>query len=136
MAYKGTIRFPATPVRGSFYSLFYRSLMEKICMAATFFNKASDTPALTRRLDDDVLQSAEEAVLTNPNSSAVLQGHTDPQAVNDVKAGSTESPPVYQRALARQVAQQPFTAALIAFGAGALLISIMRSVISRRRDRS
>ena len=102
-------------------------------MSATFFNTPSDAPAPTRRLDDEVLQSAEEAVLANPTSTAVLQGQGDPQTV---KAGSVGSPPKYQQALARQVAQQPFTAALLAFGVGAMAIALMRSVISRRRDRS
>ena len=105
-------------------------------MSATYFNKTSDAPATTRRLEDEVLQSAEEAVLTNPASSAVLLGQDNPHTENTVKAGSGESPPNYQRALARQVAQQPFTAALIAFGTGALLIAIMRSLIRRRRNRS
>ena len=105
-------------------------------MAATFLNKASDAPLATRRLDDDVLQSAEEAVLANPASSALLQGHGDPQALSGSEPRSTGSPPKYQLALARQVAQQPFTSALIAFGAGALAIALMRLVISRRKDRS
>ena len=102
-------------------------------MAATFFNKTSDAPPLTRRLDDDVLQSAEEAVLANPTSTAVLQGPGDPLAV---KAGSAGSPSKYQRELARQVAQQPFKAALLAFAAGATVTALMRSVISRRRHQS
>ena len=102
-------------------------------MSATYFNKTSDAPATTRRLEDEVLQSAEEAVLTNPTSTAMLPGQGDPQAA---KAGNAESPPQYQRALARQIAHQPFTAALLAFGAGAMVIVLMRSIISRRRDRS
>ena len=102
-------------------------------MAATFFNKTSDAPAPARRLDDDVLQSAEEAVLANPTSTAVLPGQGDPKAA---KAGSAGSPPNYQQALARQVAHQPFTASLLAFGVGAIVIVLMRSAISRRRDRS
>lgn len=102
-------------------------------MAANFFNSTSDAPVLTRRLDDDVLQSAEEAVLANPNSTAVLQAQGDPQTV---KAGSAGSPAKYQQALARQLAQQPFTAALLAFGAGAMVLALLRSIISRRRNRS
>ena len=105
-------------------------------MSATFFNKTSDAPAPTRRLDEEVLQSAEEAVLANPTSTAMLPGPGDPQAAKAAKAGNAESPPQYQRALARQIAQQPFTAALLAFGAGAMVIALMRSIISRRRDRS
>lgn len=102
-------------------------------MAATFFSKASDAPVLIRRLDDDVLQSAGEAVLANPTSTAVLPVQGDSQAANAVNTGS---PPKYQQALARQVAQQPFTAALLAFGTGAMVIALLRSVISRRRNQS
>jgi hypothetical protein len=102
-------------------------------MAANFFNSTSDAPVLTRRLDDDVLQSAEEAVLANPTSTAVLQAQGDLQTV---KAGSAGSTPKYQQALARQLAQQPFTATLLAFGAGAMVLALLRSIISRRRNRS
>ena len=102
-------------------------------MTATFVSQVPDTPEPHRRLDDDVLQSAEEAVLANPASTAVLPAQGDPQAT---KASSAGIPPKYQRELARRVAQQPFTAALLAFGAGAMVIALMRSVISRRRGRS
>jgi uncharacterized membrane protein YdcZ (DUF606 family) len=60
----------------------------------------------------------------------VLQGQGDPQVV---KAPSAGSPLNYQRELARQVAKQPFKASLIAFGVGAMVITLMRSAISRRK---
>lgn len=98
-------------------------------MTATLVNQALDAPEPARRLDDDVLQSAEEAVLANPASAAVLPGQGDPQLR---AASSATSLPNVQRTLARRVSQQPFAAALLAFGAGALAAALLRSAISRR----
>lgn len=88
-------------------------------MTATFENETRGAPAAARRLDDAVLQSAEEAVLANPASAAVLPGQGTPQPT-----------------LARRVAQQPFGAALLAFGAGALAAAVLRSVVNRRKHRA
>ncbi len=92
-------------------------------MSATFENETRGTPEPARRLDDDVLQSAQEAVLTNPAAAAVLPGQGEPLAMRD---GQTP-------ALARRVAQQPFAAALLAFAAGAMAAALLRSAVKRRR---
>ena len=100
-------------------------------MMATFDNEAAGTRATGRRLDDNVFQSAEEDVLANPASAAVLPGQADFQAMPASRANGL--PTIQQRTLARRVAQQPFAAALLAFGAGAVAAALLRSVVSRRR---
>lgn len=102
-------------------------------MTAILVSEASHAPELPRRLDDDVLQSAEEAVLANPASAAVLPGQGDAQFM---AASTAASPPLVERTLALRVAQQPFTAALLAFGAGAVAMALLRAAVQRRRGRS
>lgn len=81
--------------------------------------------APSRSLNEDVLQSAEQAVLSNPASDGLL-------------AGSEAAAPAgvlvrYRQALASQVARKPGQAALIAMAAGALTAALLRSAVSRRR---
>ena len=96
---------------------------------ATFDYESAGTRATGRRLDDNVFQSAEEAVLANPASAAVLPGQGDFQAVEAIISG----PPSKQNStFALQVARQPFAAALLAFGTGALAAALLRSAINRR----
>lgn len=102
-------------------------------MTATFVNQALEVPEPPRRLDDDVLQSAEEAVLNNPESTAVLPGQGSPRPI---PASMATSSATVQPTLALRVAQQPFSAALLAFGAGALAVALLRSVVKRRRGRA
>ena len=106
---------------------------EKICMSATFETQAPSVPEPVRRLHDDVLQSAEEAVLANPASAAVLTGPVDPQLTPGSRAGGLST---LQNAVAGTTARQPFAATLVAFGAGAVGAALLRSFISRRRNRS
>ncbi len=99
-------------------------------MSATFDNEARGAPEPARRLDDDVLQSAQEAVLANPDAAAVLPGQGEPLAVPASVHGGAHGP---TPTLAQRVAQQPFAAALLAFGAGAVAAAVLRSVVQRRR---
>jgi hypothetical protein len=98
-------------------------------MTAAFENETRSSPEPARRLDDDVLQSAQEAVLANPDAAAMLPGQVDPLAM---PASNDVLPNGQQRTLARRVSQQPFTAALLAFGAGAVAAAVLRSVVRRR----
>lgn len=98
-------------------------------MTAVFENQTRATPEPARRLDDDVLQSAQEAVLTNPDAAAVLPGQDDPLAL---PANAHGLPNGQQPTLARRVSQQPFAAVLLAFGAGAVAAALLRSVVKRR----
>lgn len=99
-------------------------------MTATFEHETRGAPEPARRLGDDVLQSAQEAVLANPDAATVLPGQGGPLAMPVSHQGLPEG---QQRTLARRVAQQPLTAALLAFGAGALLAAVLRSLVTRRR---
>lgn len=104
-------------------------LRENLWMTATFEKETGGMPEAARRLDDDVLQSAQEAVLANPDAAAMLPGQGDPLAMPASSHGSANG---QQRTLARRVSQQPFTAALLAFGAGAVAAALLRSVVRRR----
>ncbi|MDI1268798.1 MAG: hypothetical protein PSV40_06810 [Polaromonas sp.] len=82
--------------------------------------------APSRPLTEDVLQSAEQAVLSNPASDGILApvGH-------DVAAPGVLTR--YRESLASQVARKPGQSALLALAAGALAAAVLRSVVSRRR---
>lgn len=100
-------------------------------MTAIFENETRGTSEPARMLDDDVLQSAGEAVLANAAPAAVLPGQGDPPAMPASRAhGLLNS---QRSTLARRVAQQPLAASLLAFGAGAIATALLRSVIKRRR---
>lgn len=91
----------------------------------------SDPPfgAPPRPLTDDVLQSAEEAVLANPASVETLQG-ADPAPLSDGVARSAG--PNTDR-LARIVGEKPLQSALAALVAGALLAALVKLALGRRR---
>lgn len=82
--------------------------------------------APSRALNEDVLQSAEQAVLSNPASDGIL-----------APAGQDAAAPGmlvrYREALASQVARKPGQSALLALAAGALAAAALRSLASRRR---
>ena len=92
-----------------------------------------DTPfgAAPRPLTEAVLQSAEEAVVANPDSVETLQRG---ELVSDTD-------PVTQRVSRRErishvVAEKPLQSALAALAAGALLAALVKSTLRRRRDRT
>jgi len=87
-----------------------------------------------RRLNDDVLQSAEDAVLTNPASSAdaLAPGAFDPGAAADDALPRYSRYQQYQEELAAYVARKPAQSALMAFAAGAVAAALFRAVFSRR----
>jgi len=84
-----------------------------------------------RPLTDEVLQSAEEAVLTNPGS---VEGMPEQGGV-DVAPGAQE-PSVprapYTRRLAQHVAEHPVQSALLAVAAGALMAAVVKAALQRR----
>lgn len=82
--------------------------------------------APSRPLNEDVLQSAEQAVLSNPASDGILApvGH-------DAAAPGVLTR--YRESLASQVARKPGQSALLALAGGALAAALLRSVVSRRR---
>ncbi len=82
--------------------------------------------APSRPLNEDVLQSAEQGVLSNPASDGILAPAGQDAAVPGVLAR-------YRESLAGQVARRPGRSALIALAAGALAAAALRSVVSRRR---
>ncbi len=82
-----------------------------------------------RPLVEDVLQSAEEAVLSNPASVETLQGGEPvPAAEGD---GDSRSPLTDR--LARQVADRPLQSALLAMAAGAAVTMLLKSALAGRR---
>ncbi len=89
-----------------------------------------DTPfgAPSRPLQEDVLQSAEEAVLANPASVETLQGGEPLPETADTGA----SRPSYAERLARHTAEKPVQSALIALAGGALLAVVVKAALSRR----
>lgn len=91
----------------------------------------SETPsfgAAPRPLSEDVLQSAEEAVLANPASVETLQGGDPvPQA-----GGMARSAGPNTDRLARIVGEKPLQSALAALVAGALLAALVRLALGRR----
>jgi hypothetical protein len=88
-----------------------------------------------RQLSDDVLQSAEEAVLANPASAeaapfqTVSSGSTDAEG-RARRAG--DSLLRYQEALCAYVARKPVTSALMAAAAGALFAGLLKFALGRR----
>lgn len=74
----------------------------------------------SRRLDDKVLQSAHDAVLTQP------LGPADPDSGFDTNAG------VARNRRRNHVANHPLASALIAAGAGALAIVALQSIMRSR----
>ena len=81
-----------------------------------------------RPLGEDVLQSAEQAVLANPASVEILQGgELEPQAAD---TGVTRAP--FTERLARRAAEKPVQSALIALVAGALLAGLVKATLRRR----
>lgn len=104
-------------------------------MTTPFLHEASTSPdAADRHLGDDVLQSAEEAVLTNPASSA------DALAPVAFESGAAPGDVLshrqrlhhYQEELAAYVARKPAQSALMALAAGAALAALVRAAFSRR----
>lgn len=90
-----------------------------------------DTPfgAPPRPLTENVLQSAEEAVLANPKSVETLQdGEAVPEAA---ETGVTRTP--FTDRLARRAAEKPVQSALFALAAGALLAALVKAALIRRR---
>ena len=90
-------------------------------------NFATPFGAAPRPLTEDVLQSAEEAVLTNPASVDVLQdGELAPRRPEAAETPHTDR-------LARIVGERPVQSAFAALLAGALLASLVKLALSRHR---
>lgn len=89
-----------------------------------------DTPfgATPRPLTEEVLQTAEEAVLASPASVETLQGG-DPVAEHH---GLATGAGTAADRLARIVAEKPLQSALAALLAGALLATLVKLALSRR----
>lgn len=84
--------------------------------------------ALPRPLSDEVLQSAEEAVVANPLSAGMLQGSLPEPGV--AGAGG-RSVPAADR-LSRLVAEKPVQSVLFAMVAGAMAAAAVKLVLRRR----
>ncbi|WP_096698891.1 hypothetical protein [Polaromonas sp. AER18D-145] len=84
-------------------------------------------PAPSRPLTEDVLQSAEQAVLSNPASDGLLLAAVG----HDAAAPGVLTR--YRDSLADQVARKPGQSALLALAAGALGAALLRTLVSRRR---
>ncbi|MBA3593658.1 MAG: hypothetical protein M3Q12_06205 [Pseudomonadota bacterium] len=95
----------------------------------TTASDVSDLPfgAPPRPLTEDVLQSAEEAVLVSPASAGTLQNE---EALPDGEATPAEHRP---GRLGRLVGKRPLEAALAAMVAGGLLTALIQLALSRRR---
>lgn len=89
-----------------------------------------DTPfgAPSRPLTEEVMQSAEEAVLASPASVDILQGG---EHVAEADKGVTRVS--YTDRLARRASEKPFQSALLALAAGALLAALIKAALSRPR---
>lgn len=89
-----------------------------------------DTPfgAPPRPLNEDVLQSAEQAVLTNPASVETLQ---DGEPVPVTATMALARTPFADR-LARRAAAKPVQSALLALGTGAVLAALVKAALVRR----
>ncbi len=90
--------------------------------------KLSRLGAPPRQLGDDVLQSAEEAVLSDSTAGegALAQIQFPEPAVEKVLAR-------YQDALAGYAARKPFQSALVAAAVGALAALVLKSALTQRR---
>jgi hypothetical protein len=98
---------------------------------STHASEIHDTPfgAAPRPLTEDVLQSAEEAVLANPASVETLQGgESEPEEASDPATSRTR----YTDRLARHAAEKPLQSALLALAAGALLAALVKAALRRR----
>lgn len=100
----------------------------------TLHDESALPAASSRHLGDDVLQSAEEAVLTNPASSAevLAPGAFDPGAASGDTLPRRQRLHRYQQELAAYVARKPAQSALMALAAGAALAALVRAAFSRR----
>ena len=86
--------------------------------------------AAPRPLAEDVLQTAEEAVLTNPASADAVP----PQAFPDESGNEPEAPgSSYADSIAAYVARQPVQSALLAAAAGALLAAAITAAVKSSR---
>ena len=94
----------------------------------------SDTPfgATPRPLADEVLQTAEEAVLSNPDAVEILPEQGSAHVLKPA-APHAPSESATQR-LARQVADKPYQAALLALVAGALVTLLLQTALQRRQQ--
>ena len=101
----------------------------KVCMSPSTALDEVSPAQHARRLTDDVLQSAEEAVLANPASADVAP---DLEALPARLPAQAPAWSRYEGALARKVASKPLASALIAIGAGALAAAVLRSLVIRR----
>lgn len=100
----------------------------------TLHDESTLPDAGSRHLGDDVLQSAEEAVLTNPASSAqvLAPGGVDPGTASGDALPHHQRLHGYQQELAAYVARKPAQSALMALVAGAALAALVRAAFSRR----
>jgi hypothetical protein len=94
-------------------------------------------------LNDDVLQNAEEAVLTNPASADVpptLEPLAPLEPVPPAEGSMTERASAalsrYQESAISYVSRKPLQAGLLAAVAGGLLTAVLRSALSRRKPRA
>lgn len=101
-------------------------------------NEEKSPQSEPRQLSDDVLQSAQEAVLANPASAeaAPFQTVTVEGAESAESAESSERTQVplsrYQEAFCAYVARKPGTSALMAAAVGALFAGLVKAALSRR----
>ncbi|OOG39838.1 hypothetical protein [Polaromonas sp. A23] len=85
-----------------------------------------------RQLGDDVLQSAEEAVLVNPTSAEAALFQTVSVGGTEAEKGAGGSLSRYQEALCAYVARKPGTSALMAAATGALVAGLLKFALGRR----
>lgn len=83
----------------------------------------TDAAVQGRRLNEEVLQTAEDAVLSNPDAAVVIAGPP---------AGILSR---CEAALTGYVAHRPFQAALLATAAGAVTAALLRAAFHRRQSR-
>ena len=96
-------------------------------------NHSAPFGASSRQLSDDVLQSAEEAVLTNPASAEGGPPQIQPPALAPAATDRASPSPSNRDVVARYVAQNPCQSALIAVAVGALAAAAWRSALGRHR---
>ena len=83
-----------------------------------------------RRLDDDVFQTAEEAVLVEGQGNGFAPPPSGPAAAKARHGGSSGSS--FTQAVADHVAARPGQSALLAAAAGALAMLVLRSRLRGR----
>ena len=109
-------------------------------MTSSFNDPTTPLSSQPRRLNDDVLQNAEQAVLTNPASAEVHPGlepleplesllPAEPSMTERASAAMSR----YQDSAKNYVSHKPFQAGLLAAVAGGVLTAVLRSALSRRR---